>query len=122
MKATIKSICLNEYTIKKGDNAGRKFKKFDFVVTVVTDTEKGFVKEYKGSMSEDYGRKYFKHCGYTSTGEVVGKDCEVTLQKRQFTNGDGETRTITEVRYLNMLNEDGNPIRLNEGESSETTF
>lgn len=114
MKAIIKSLKLNQYEAKKGDNKGKKFKKFDFVAQVTTDESKGYVKDIKGSFSEDYGRRYFKFCGFKTVSEVIGKPCEVTTQKRRWSDSDGNERTVNEVRYLHLLDENGRPIYLKE--------
>lgn len=123
MKGIIKSLKLNQYEAKKGENKGKKFKKFDFVVEVTTDEAKNTVKDMKGSMSEEYGRRYFKEaCGFSSTSEVIGKECEVTTQKRKWEDSDGNSRTVTEVKYLHILDDEGHALYLPKDEDDDTAF
>jgi hypothetical protein len=68
-------------------------------------------------MSEDYARRYFAFCK-TTTAETIGKTVNVVLAKRQYEK-DGEKRTIEYVKYLNLLDENGNPIIMVNSDASE---
>lgn len=123
MKAIIKSLELKQYEVKNGENKGKKFKKFVFVVEVTTDEVKNIIKDMKGSMSEEYGRKYFKEaCGLTTTSQAIGKECEVITQKRKWKDRYGDLRIVTEVRYMHILDDDGKPIYLMNDENDDTVF
>lgn len=120
MEAVLRKVQLNTYEIKKGENKGKKFKKLDFTVDVLVDPKKGEVKTRSGSMSEDYARRYFAYCN-TTTAETIGKTVNVVLAKRQY-EVDGEKRTIEYVKYLNLLDENGNPIIMPKSDASEIGF
>lgn len=114
MKGIFVSRKLRECVVKNGENAGRKFKVMDFSVDV--KTEAGEVKTYKGTMSADYAKRYFEYCK-TTTKDTLGKEVEIKLRKRIWTTSDGEERTVTEVKFMNLLDENGNPIVMpKEGE------
>lgn len=116
MKATIKKIELKEFTAKRGENAGKKFKKLVITCDVRVD-DKGVIKTYKASLSEAYAKKYFEFCG-KKTRDVIGEECEVSLQKREYTDGEGLKRQLTEIRFFNLLNEDGQAIIMPKDEEA----
>lgn len=103
MKATIKKIY--KKTVKTPNTT---FDKICIDCDVVIN-EKNEVKTYKSEMSPEYAKKYFNFCKLSSV-DAIGHPCEVTLRKRQYTNAAGEERTYTEIKYLNILGEDGKPI------------
>lgn len=106
MKAILKKIELKTCETKDG----KKFKKVEFICDVQVN-DKGDVKTVKGSYSEEYARKYFTYCG-VKTKEIIGKEVDVTLFKRNYVASDGDTRTITYIKFLNLLDENGNKIYL----------
>lgn len=114
MKATIKKI--SQKNIKT--QTGKQFSKFVIECDVLVN-EKGEIRTYRSEMSMDYAKRYFQFCGVPSR-ELVGKDCEVTLRKRAYTAADGTPRTITEIKYLNLIDDAGNPIIM-PTETTETT-
>lgn len=113
MKGILKSI--SKRTVKTKDN--KTFDVVDFVVDVITDEAKQEVKTYKGNMSIEYAKKYFAFAG-TTTRDQIGKEVEVVLSKRIWEK-DGEQRTVTFIKYLNLLNEDGKAIIMNKKESDD---
>lgn len=105
MKAIVKKIYPREITTADG----RQFKKIVFECAVEVDDHRT-VRTYRAEMSPEYVVKYFKeYCGITSA-ELIGQTVEVTLRQRNYTNKNGEERTITEIRYLNLLDAVGEPI------------
>ena len=107
MLGKLKRVELKEFEVKNGANKGRKFNKVIFTVDVYTG-ENSIIKQYKGSMGEEYARKYFNYVGI-KTKDLIGKMVDVTLQKRVYTIN-GEEHTITEIKWLNVLDENGKPI------------
>lgn len=104
MKATIKKIA--QKNIKT--QTGKQFTKFVIECDVQVN-DKGEIRTYRSEMSMDYAKRYFNFCGVSSK-DLIGKECEVTLRKRAYTANDGTPRTITEIKYLNLLNDEGCPI------------
>lgn len=121
MEAVLRKIELKQCEVKKGDNKGKKFKVLDFEVDVLVNAEKGEIKTRKGSMSEDYARRYFGYCKVKTT-EAIGKTVDVVLSKRRYTNKDGEERTIEFVKYLNLLDEAGEPIIMPKADAQDIGF
>lgn len=117
MKGTVKKFEVRECTTRDK----KKFKVIDFTVDVLVDEEKRLIKTLKGTMSEEYARKYFAHCG-VKTKDLIGANVEVVVSKRQYDNANGETRTIQFIKYLNVLDIDGNAIILNEHKSNALDF
>lgn len=113
MKGILKSIKLRN--VKTKDN--KNFDVIDYVVDVVTDEAKQEVKTYKGNMSVEYAKKYFAFAN-TRTSDQIGKEVGVVLAKRMYEK-DGEQRTITYIKYLNLLDEDGKAIIMNKKEGDE---
>ena len=85
---------------------GKKFKKVEFVCDV-TDA-KGYVKTLKGSYGEEYARRYFKYCEI-ETKDLIGKKVGVVLAKRSYEK-DGEQHIVQFIRFMNVLDKDGNAI------------
>lgn len=104
MKATIKKI--SQKNIKT--TTGKLFSKF-VIECDVTMNDKGEIRTYRSEMSMEYAKKYFTFCGVPSK-DLIGKPCEVTLRKRGYTTADGEERTITDIKYLNLLDDEGKPM------------
>lgn len=105
MKA--KLIKIEKKELKTKD--GKKFTKVEFTCDVVLN-DKGDIKTYKGAYSEEFARKYFAYCN-VKTKDLVGKQVDVSLAKRSYEHN-GETKTISYIKFLNCLNENGEPIFL----------
>lgn len=104
MKATIKKISMKTVTPANKPS----FNKIVIEADVVFN-DKGEVRTYKSEMSPEYAKKYFNYCGVSSK-QAIGMKCEVTLRRREYEK-DGEIRTFTEIKYLNLLDdESGKPI------------
>ena len=99
---------------------GKKFKKL--VVTIdIKLNEFGDIKTVKGSLSEDYARKYFKYCGVT-TKDLVGQNVDVTLAKRAYTDDEGNERQVTYAKFINVLNEEGHAIIMPKDDATTIDF
>lgn len=120
-KGTIKKVEFKQFEAKSGDNKGRKFTKVIITVDVVTDAEKGYVQSVKGSLSLDYAKRYFEYCGMTSKS-AIGKSVDARLQKRAYTAADGSVHTVTEARFINFLDEAGEPIIMPKEDEEKTPF
>lgn len=117
MKARITSVKFQEYEIKQGARKGQKFTKVRIEADVVTDEQKGIVHTYHADLGLDYAKRYFQYCGYSSQS-AVGQTVDVVLQKRAYVGKDGQQHTTTEIRWLNFIDDAGNPIIMpKEGES-----
>lgn len=105
MKGTLKKIELKEYNTK--DNK-RSFKKVEFVCDVQIN-DNGTIKTLKGSYSEDFARKYFAYCN-VKTKDLIGQTVNCVISKKAYENDKGEERIINFIRFLNVLDKNGNPI------------
>lgn len=112
MKGKIKKVYAKEFKARDS----RKFKKICIEVDVVG--ENNIVRTRTAQMSIDYAKKYFNHCGLSSA-DLPGMDCNVTMQKRMFKDAEGNDRVVEEIKYLNMLDDAGNPIIMRKEEPSE---
>ena len=117
MRGILKKVDVVE--IVKKDKT--KFKKLNYEVDVIIDTEKKEIKTYKGDMSIDYAKDYVEFCINELNDEkvkklkdFVGKEVDVILAKRMYTNKDGEERVYNYIKFLNFIDKDGNPIFKNK--------
>ena len=115
MKAIIRQVSMKQVQCKDG----RKFDKVVIRCDVVKDEDRVFTRT--AEMSVDYAKKYFAHCGFSSA-DLPGRVCEVTLQKRMFKDANGVDRVIESIKYLNMLDEEGNPIILRKEQDTSMPF
>lgn len=105
MKGKLKKIELKSFKTKDGK---KSFNKVEFTCDVAID-DKGTIKTLKGSYSEDFARKYFAYCGI-KTKDLIGKEVECIVSKRAYENDKGEERVVNFIRFLNVLDADGNAI------------
>ena len=105
MRGILKSIKRVEYKTAKGT----KFSKVEFTCDVKMN-ENGEIKTLKGSYGEEFARKYFTHCGVL-TKDLVGKEVECTIAKKSY-EAEGKMRTYQYIKYLNVLDSEGNAIYL----------
>lgn len=117
MKGTLKKIELKELKTKDG----KKFNKVEFTVDVVVEESKGIIQTLKGNYSEDFAKKYFKFAG-VKTSELINKEVGVVLAKKVYENDKGEKRTLTFIRFLNVLDADGNAIIMPKEGAKELDF
>lgn len=117
MRGILKKVDVVE--IVKKDKT--KFKKLNYEVDVIIDPEKKEIKTYKGDMSIDYAKDYIEFCVNEINDEkvkklkdFVGKEVDVILAKRMYTNKDGEERVYNYIKFLNFIDKDGNPIFKNK--------
>lgn len=87
---------------------GKKFKKVEFTCDVKIN-DKGDIRTVRGSYSEDFARKYFEFCG-VKTKDAIGTEVDVTLAKRTYKADDGDERTISYIKFLNLLDDEGKKI------------
>ena len=116
MKATITKISKKDCTTSDG----KKFSVIDIKCNVTID-DKGNIHEAVSSMSIDYATKYFNYCGISSK-EAIGKTVEVVLGKKEFTAKDGTNKIYTFIRFLNFIDNEGNPIIMRKDDNSELPF
>ena len=116
MKGIIKKFELKQFDTKQG----KKFKKLISTVDVKLN-ERGDIKTVKGSFSEEYARKYFNFCGVT-TKDLVGKEVEVSLAKRAYTDDEGNERQVTYAKFINVLDENGHPIIMPKDDATTIDF
>lgn len=97
MKAVLKEI-------KSGVS---RFDKKTPVVEFACDVTKedGSKELVHGSFSEQYARDYFTFCN-VKTKDLVGKEVEVVM----------------EIKFMNVLDSDGKPIRMPKRNSNELDF
>lgn len=117
MLGTLKKIEMIECQTKDGK---KKFKKVEFTCDVKID-DKGNIKTLKGSYSEEFARKYFNYCN-VKTKDIIGKEVECITAKREWENDKGEKRITTFIRFINILNEEGNPIIMPKEGTTELDF
>lgn len=117
MKGKLKKIELKEYNKKNGKGS---FKKVNFTCDVTID-EQGNIKTLSGSYSEEFARKYFAYCG-VKTKDLIGKDVECILSKRAYENDKGEERIVNFIRFINVLDENGNPIIMPKDKAEDLDF
>lgn len=120
MLGILKKIELKEYEIKEGKMKGNKFKKLEFTCDVVID-EKGSINTLKGSYSDEFARKYFAYCN-VKTKDLIGKNVECVISKKLYVNDKGEERTIKFIRFMNVLDADGNPIIMPKDTQQEIEY
>lgn len=117
MKGKLKKIELKEFKTKDGK---KTFKKVEFTCDVFID-DKGTIKTLKGSYSEDFARKYFAYCGI-KTKDLIGKEVECIVSKRAYENDKGEERVVNFIRFLNVLDADGNEIIMPKENADDLDF
>lgn len=116
MKGKLKKIEIKELKTKDG----KKFKKVEFTCDVAVD-DKGTIRTLKGSYSEEFARKYFAYCE-VKTKDLIGKEVECITAKRAYQNDKGEERITQFIRFLNVLDTDGNPIIMPKEDTTPLDF
>lgn len=99
---------------------GKKFKKLVATIDVKLN-DSGDIKTVKGSLSEEYARKYFNYCGVT-TKDLVGQNVDVTLAKRAYTDDEGNERQVTYAKFINVLNDEGHAIIMPKDDATTIDF
>ena len=116
MKGILREIKLVECKSK----SGAKFNLVEFKADVMIN-DKGDVKTLRGSYAEEFARKYFTYCG-VKTKDLIGKEVEVVVAKRSYEK-DGESRVVSYIKYLNVLDENSKAIYMpKENSESEIDF
>lgn len=117
MKGILKKIELKECVTKDKKS---KFRRVEFVCDIKVDV-KGNIKTLRGSYSEEFAKKYFGYCG-VKTKDLIGKEVECITGKREYENDKGEKRVIQFVKFMNVLDADGNPIIMPKEDVKELDF
>lgn len=86
---------------------GVEFKLFEFYVTILS-AGKFQNMELRGTMSVKRAQQYFEYC-HVSTSQAKGKLVQVTVETRTF-NSNGQEYQVDEIKYLNLLRDNGTPI------------
>lgn len=112
MKAILKKIEQVERKTKKGT-------KFN-VIKYTCDVEfnNGEVKTLTGSMSVDYAKKYFEYCKET-TKTAINKDVRVVVAKRKYIDSNENERTISYIKFLNFIDQNGDIIIMPSADKQE---
>ena len=114
MKGILKKVEIKEYQTKDG----KKFKKFEFVCDVkVSDKD---IKTYRGSYGVDFAKAYFEYCD-VKTKDLIGKTVDCVLSKRSYMKDDKEVVT-TYIKFLNVLDKDGNAIIMPKDDTTVVEF
>lgn len=116
MKGILKEVKRIECKTKEG----KKFSLIEFKADV-TVNDKGDVKTLRGSYGEEFARKYFTYCG-TKTKDLIGKPVDCVIAKKSIEKEDGTTLTISYIKYLNVIGEDGKPIYLPKEDNADIDF
>lgn len=117
MKAILKKVEVKEY---KGEKS--KFKKFVFTCDVEVNS-KGEIRTLKGSYNYDFAKRYFEYCG-VKTKDAIGKEVSVSIGKRAFEDSEGNNRVYTYIKYMNLLDNNGEAIimKKEDDDNSELDF
>lgn len=116
MKGVVKSVKLETFDVKKGENKGKKFSKI--VISCDVTDEKNDVVTLKASLTPDYAKKYFGYCKVSSR-ELVGKEVDVVVSRRSFKDDEGIEKTFRYIKFVNCLDENGKPIIMPKEDSDK---
>lgn len=116
MLGKVKKIELKEFKTKEG----KKFKKLEITCDVTID-DKGSIKTLKCAYSEEFARKYLAYCE-TTTKDLIGQQVECVVAKRKYENDKGEEKVVSFIRFVNILDEDGNAIIMPKDDAQSLDF
>ncbi len=115
----ITNIELKEFA--KKDDKKTKFEVFRISVRVNGD--KQGLKDLKATFSKEYGLKYFRDFCKLSSKDLIGKPCKCTVIKKSFLQEDENDNSkeifCNEIKYLNLVDEQGNAIIMTENENKK---
>lgn len=120
MKGEIKKVEAVTREIRNGERKGQKFSQI--VITADVEMGNGDIKTLKAYMSTDYAVKYFLKQQGVDSGELIGRECECTIAKRKFQTEDGEDRYYNYIKFLNLLDENGEKIFLENDKIEKLPF
>lgn len=110
----ITSIDLKSFTRK--DEKKTTFEVFK--VSVRVNGEGQGLKDITTTFSKEYGIKYFRDFCKVSSKELIGRACKVLIIKKSFdytdNNGEDKSGICNEIKYLNLIDNDGNLMIMNE--------
>lgn len=124
MKAILKRVEKKVFN-KKGENGkkGQEFTKIEFTCDVIFGDNK--VRTLTGSYSIDFARKYFEYVA-TITGkkmlDYVGAEVEVVTEKKSYDKKDGGKGVYEFIKFINILDENGEIIRIPTEGTNSTSF
>lgn len=108
-----KGLLRNVHKIVITPKEGPKFEKLEFEVDVFIDEKN--VKNMTGSYSLTFAQRYFDYArtitGKKST-DYIGEIVELETAKRRYTEDDGTIKVVNYIKFINVLDEEGNPIIL----------
>lgn len=113
----IKSVTKKECETKDKKN---KFNVIVFQINV--NGEKNGIKTLKHEMSENYAVKYFKDFLKIKSKDLIDKPCNVVVIVKEFVTSDGEKGFCNEIKYINLLNENNEPIFMPREDTPEDIF
>ena len=115
----ITNIELKEYS--KKDDKKTKFEVFKISVRV--NGEKQGLKDLKATFSKEYGLKYFRDFCKLASRDLIGKSCKCTVIKKSFLQEDENDNShevfCNEIKYLNLLDENGKPMIMADSENKK---
>ena len=95
---------------------GGTFNQIVITVDVIVDEEKKTIKTRSAYLSEQYAKDYAKHCNLSSN-DMIGKDVFVVLEKKMYEK-DGIEKITETIKYLNFIDEEGQPIIMKKDDSN----
>lgn len=112
MKGIVRKI--SKVTRNKKD--GETFNQIVITVDVIVDEEKKTLKTRSAYLSEKYAKEYAEYCKLSSK-DMIGKEVSVFLEKKMYEK-DGVEKTTETIKYLNFLDEKGQPIIMKKDDNN----
>ena len=104
MKGIIKKIEKKDYKTSQGKSFSKIVITCDVEVNDIGD-----IKTLKATYSPDFAKKYFEYCKISSK-QAINKDVNVVVAKKNYEDNNGNSKTYSYIKFLNFLDEDGEPI------------
>lgn len=125
MKAILKKVEINEFTVKN-DTAkakkGQKFKKLEFTCDVIFGDNQ--VRTLTGSYSMDFAKEYSAEVILKTGKKIVdhvGQVVDVVVAKKTYEKEDKSTGIYQFIQFLNILDAEGKPIKMPKKDSEGNT-
>jgi len=125
MKAILKKVEIIDCVVKKDSEKakkGQKFKKLEFTCDVMYD--KNQVRTLTGSYSMDFAKAYSAEVLLKTGKKIVdhiGQEVDVVVSKRAYDKDDGTKGVFSFVQFLNILDSEGNPIKMPKKDENGNT-
>lgn len=91
--------------------------KVRIIIGCKCEVEKDVFETYYARLSEQFAHDYFTFCGLKSASELAGREVECTLYKENWTDKNGKEREDTYIKYINLIDADGNAIIMRKPQS-----